>query len=159
MRKLGLMLFPVTFLGWLLALIPARRRLITPPLQATGIFSSNTIYVTVYDPRLQKEQGFFRHIGGASVEIVDWKQQGGVMSWTLRNGTAYFVICCVYDPDSATFKEDEQGPYRSVSQLQVLDGVVAYVAGMPPLGGSEVFRDQIRHLRPGQTRLAEGFLV
>ena len=65
----------------------------------------------------------------------------------------YYVTCCVYDPALYTgkpgiqtpFQEDTRGPFTSVSQLQVADGVVAFVAGIPPSSGDPTGHSEFRY--------------
>jgi hypothetical protein len=131
MRKFGLTLFAIAIFGWLLALTAPPVMAYYPPLTATATFTYNSVSRTVYDPKLQKNQGLITQWGGQDVQVMDLKQHNGVISWIFRNGTAFFVYYSVYDPYLAKFKEDMRGPFASVSQLQVQDGVVAYVAPEP----------------------------
>jgi hypothetical protein len=119
-------------LGWLLAFGVAPGAAYYSPLPATATYTSNTVSRSVYDPKLQKQWDFVTFYGGDNVGVVDLKQQNGVIAWVLQIGNTYQVTCSVYDPGAGTFKEDTQWPFTDVSQLQIVDGVVTFVAGMPP---------------------------
>ncbi|MBM4300957.1 MAG: PKD domain-containing protein [Deltaproteobacteria bacterium] len=119
-------------LGWLLAVGVAPAAAYYSPLPATATFTSNSVSRTVYDPKLKKPWGFISWFGGDNVSVVDLKQHNGVIAWIIKHGTTYQVTCSVYDPGAGTFIEDTQGPFTDISQFQIVDGVVAYVAGMPP---------------------------
>jgi hypothetical protein len=119
-------------LGWLLAFGVGPAAAYYSPLPATATFTSNTVSRTVYDPNLKKTWGFTSWFGGDNVEVVNLQQDNGVIAWIKRMGTTYYVTYSVYDPGAGTFIEDTQGPFTDISQFQIVDGVVAYVAGMPP---------------------------
>jgi hypothetical protein len=100
-----------------------------PPLQATVTsYTSNTVTYSVYNPQVQ--QG---HIANHAYlgTVVNLQQHHGVIGWVVQDGTDYYVEWVTFDPARDTFQHGGQGPYTSVSQLQVMDGVVAFVAGVP----------------------------
>jgi hypothetical protein len=135
MRKFVLTFLAGAIFGWLLALAAPPAMAYYPPLTATATFTYNSVSRTVYDPKLKKNQELTTQWGGQDVQVMDLKQQNGVISWIFRNGATFFVYYSVYDPYLAEFKEDMQGPFTSVSQLQIQDGVLAYIADIPPSGG------------------------
>jgi PKD repeat protein len=118
-------------LGWLLCLGSHVAWGYYPPLQATGSYSTNKITYTVYNP--QKQLGYTGSLGfPPTITVVDMKQHNGVIAWVLRHddGT-YSLQCITFDPWLDTFKRDGWGPFTSVSQLKVTDGVVAHIASLP----------------------------
>jgi hypothetical protein len=132
MKRFWARFVTVTALGCLLAAWALQALAYFPPLHASATFTYNSVFRTVYDNKLHKWQETTTQWGGEDVQVMDLKQHNGVISWIFRNGATFFVYYCVYDPDLAKYKEDMQGGFTSVSQLQVWDGVVAYVAGVPP---------------------------
>ena len=108
----------------------------------------------VHDPNLSQNDIVFTSIYlFGDQEVVSLQQQNGVIAWVHRSGTVYYVTCCVYDPVLGTanpgiytpFQEDTRGPFTSVSQLQVADGVVAFVAGIAPSGGDPTGHFEFRY--------------
>jgi hypothetical protein len=130
MRKPGFRFLWLMVLGGWLVLGATPGAAYYSPLPATASFTSNSVTRTVYDPSLQQDMGITSSFYGPDAGVVDLQQDRGVIAWIHHNGTAYFVTCCVYAPGDATFKEDTQGPFGSVSQLQVKDGVVVYLVGV-----------------------------
>jgi PKD repeat protein len=64
--------------------------------------------------------------------FVELKQHNGVIAWVLHHPLyGYYVSYCVYDPALEKFVETAEGPFTSVSQLNVSDGVVAYIGSLP----------------------------
>jgi hypothetical protein len=129
--------FRVTYLGafifgWLLAFGSHVAWGYYPPLQATGSYSTNKITYTVFNP--QKQLWYTGSLTTTST-VVNMQQHNGVIAWVLlHNNSTYSVGYITFDPGLDTFKRDGWGPFTSVSQLQVMDGVVAYVADIPPSG-------------------------
>jgi len=133
MKKLWSTLFAISTLGCLLTLGAAPASAYYSPLPATATVAGNSVTRSVYDPKLGKPVDNNTNYQG----VVDLKQDHGVIAWVYQIGQDYYVTCCVYDPGAATFKEDTQGPYQKIYQLQVKDGVVAYVATIS--GGGDQF--------------------
>ena len=124
----------VAALGWLLALLVSPAWAYYPPLAATATSTDSTVTRQIYDLKLQKTVIYTSYY--LANEVVDLKQQNGVIAWVTQLPSGYYVTCCVYDPSlkpanpgvQTPFQEDTRGPFSSVTQLQVADGVVAYVA-------------------------------
>jgi hypothetical protein len=117
-------------LGWLLVFGSHAAWGYYPPLQATAGYGTHTVTYSVYNP--EKQQGYVAsHHYPPTITVVNLQQHNGVIAWALQDGTSYSVNCVTFDPALNTFQNDWWGPFTSVSQLQVMDGVVAYVAGMP----------------------------
>ena len=116
--------------GWLLSFGSHVAWGYYPPLQATGSYSSNKITYTVFNP--QKQLWYTGSLVTTST-VVNMQQHNGVIAWVLlHDDSTYSLQCITFDPWLDTFKRDGWGPFTSISQLQVMDGVVAFVAGMPP---------------------------
>jgi hypothetical protein len=128
MKKLWSIFLIMAASGALLALGASTAGAYFPPLQLSATWTSNSVSRAVYHPKRHQEVGATSIYGGADVEVVNLQQQNGVIAWVLRNGASYSVYCSVYDPGPDTIRDDMQGPFSSVSQLTVRDGVVAYVA-------------------------------
>ncbi|MBU4233753.1 MAG: PKD domain-containing protein [Proteobacteria bacterium] len=133
MHKFRATYFGAFILGWLLAFGSHAAWGYYPPLQATGSYSSHEVSYTVYNP--QKQQGYTAyHNYPDTITVVNLQQHNGVIAWVTQDGASYSVSCVTFDPALNTFQNAWWGPFTSVSQLQVKDGVVAFVAGMPPSG-------------------------
>lgn len=116
-------------LGWLLSFGSHAAWGYYPPLQAIGSYSTNKITYTVFNP--QKQLWYTGSLGTTST-VVNMQQDNGVIAWVLlHDDSTYSVGYITFDPGLDTFKRDGWGPFTSVSQLQVMDGVVAYVADVP----------------------------
>jgi hypothetical protein len=138
MKSFWSRLFTAAALGCLVALWTLPASAYYPTLQATATFTYNSVHRWVYDPKLNKLQELTSQWGGQDVQVMDKKEDKGVISWVFRNGAAYFVYYSVYDPQLAKFKEKMDGPFASVSQWQVVDGVVAYVVPSTYYPGHEM---------------------
>ena len=53
------------------------------------------------------------------------------MAWIVQNGSILSVAYCTFDPFLNTFVQGSQGDYKGVGQLEVNDGVIAFMAGLP----------------------------
>lgn len=62
------------------------------------------------------------------VTVSSFTQHNGIMAWIIENGASFSVGSCTYDPYRTRFVQGSQGDYAGVSQLQVQDGMVAFVA-------------------------------
>jgi hypothetical protein len=139
MRKVWSIILTMAALGWLLPLGISPAWSYYPPLLASATFGPHVVTRQVYDSR-------FGNVNFTTVYIVgDQEVEGlveaiGVIAWVYRVNGYYYVTSCVYDPalysgkpgSQTPFQEDTRGPFTSVSHLQVADGVVAFVAGIPP---------------------------
>jgi hypothetical protein len=97
-----------------------------PPLQATATYTSHSLTYKVFNPQTAKEEGStLLYMSGT---IVNLQQHNGVIAWVVQDGTSYSVKMYTFDPALNKFKYASQGPFTSVTQLQVMDGVVAFVA-------------------------------
>jgi hypothetical protein len=145
MRKSWSTFLLFAVLGWLPSPGAAPAWAYYPPLAATASSTARSVTRQVIDPELsQNPISFTSYFFFGDQEVMSLKQQNGVIAWVLRSGSNYYVTCCVYDPVLGTpnpgmftspFQEDTRGPFTSVDQLQAADGVVAYVAGIPPSTG------------------------
>jgi hypothetical protein len=118
-----------------------------PPVAATATYTSSSLTVGAFNPKTQ--MGFSETFYAApGDEFVNLQQKDGVIAWVFHSGANYFVTCCTYDPvlsaSNLTFL-NAQGPFTSVSQLQVVDGVVAYIAGIPPSLGDPTGHSEPRY--------------
>jgi hypothetical protein len=145
MRKSWSTFLLCAVLSWLPSLGAAPAWAYCPPLAATASSTVRSVTRWVSDPGLsQTPISFTSYFLFGDKEVMSLQQQNGVIAWVLRSGADYYVTCCVYDPVLGTpnpgmftspFQEDTRGPFTSVDQLQAADGVVAYVAGIPPSTG------------------------
>jgi hypothetical protein len=100
-----------------------------PPLQATATATASTVTYSVFNP--QTQQGIME--GPAFLgTVTSLQQHNGVIAWSVNIGTDYYVDWTTFDPALNRFQSGWQGPFTSVAQLQVVDGVVAFIAGIPP---------------------------
>lgn len=138
MRRVCSIILTMAALGCLLTVWTSPAWTYYPPLAATATFAAHSVTRQVYDPKLQQNLNFTKSYPRSDQEVVSLQQEIGVIAWVHRSNTNYYVTCCVYDPALNTgnpgsqppFQEDTRGPFTSVSQLQVTDGVVAFVAGI-----------------------------
>jgi hypothetical protein len=143
MRKPRSSFLAMAALIWLLPLWISPAWSYYPPLLASATFGAQSVTRQAYDPKLQRNVLFTTYYLFGDEEVVSLQEQYGVIAWVHRSGANYYVTCCTYDPVLNTaipssqnpFQQDTRGPFTSVDQLQVADGVVAYVAGIPPSGG------------------------
>jgi len=111
-----------------------------PPLLTTASYTAQSVTRQVDDPKLQKNVIYTSYFIFGDQQVMDLQQNNGVVAWLWRSGPNYYVTSCTYDPYlanpnpgiSTPFQEDTQGPFTSVSQFQVADGVVAYIYVVPP---------------------------
>ena len=154
MRRVWSIGLTMAALGWLLHLGIAPAWSYYPPLLASATSGAHSVTRQVYDPNVQQKDITFTSfylIGDQ--EVISLQQQNGVIAWVYRANSNDYVTCCVYDPalypsnpgSLTPFQEDTRGPFTSVTQLLVADGVVAYVAGIPPSSGDPTGHSEFRY--------------
>jgi hypothetical protein len=128
----------MTVLNCLMLLQALTAQAYYPPLPTTASSTTHSVNCQVYDPKLERTVSYTSLYLFGDREVIQLQQHNGVIAWVWRSGPDYYVNCCTYDPALANpnpgidtpFQEAPQGPFTSVDQLQVMDGVVAYVAGV-----------------------------
>ena len=130
MRKPWLPSLTIAAVGGLLLLLASPAWTYYPPVAATATYTPSSLTLQVYNPKTQTGFSETYNLGPGN-EFVNLQQQNGVIAWVLQSGPDYYVTCCTYDPvlNASDVTVNQQGPFTSVSQLQVADGVVVYVAG------------------------------
>jgi hypothetical protein len=138
MRKSRSAFLTIAVLGWLLIPGASPAWSYYPPVASTADSSPSMVTVEVPRPVRIGHQIYaiipflVLYPAGSGNAFVDLKQQNGVIAWVLHSGADYYVTCCTYDPalHPTGLTLNQQGPFTSVTQLQVVDGVVAYVVGI-----------------------------
>ncbi len=116
-------------LAWLLAFGASPAGAYYPPLQATGNGGGSGVSFSVTLPSGGKVSGSVGYPPG--VTVSNFTQQNGVMAWIVQSGSTLSVAYCTFDPFLNTFVQGSQGYYQGVGQLEVNDGVIAFMAGLP----------------------------
>jgi len=95
-----------------------------PVLKATATYTNHSVSYSVYNPAVNQTVGSTLTYLGT---ITNLKQNNGVIAWVVQNGTFdYSVNMITFDPALNKFQHASQGPFSLISQLQVMDGIVAY---------------------------------
>lgn len=129
MKKSGSVWLAAVVLGGLLILRASPVAAYYPPLPATGSGGGGTVSFSVAFPWGGGVTASGQYPPG--VTVSGFTQQNGVMAWIVQDGSSYAVDSCTFDPFLNAFVQGSQGYYSGVSQLQVSDGVVAFLAGLP----------------------------
>jgi hypothetical protein len=130
MKKSGSVGLAALALGCLLILGAAPAAAYYPPLLATGSGGGSEVSFSVAYPWGGGVSTSASYPPG--VTVSNFTQHHGVMAWIVQDGANFSVGSCTFDPFLNTFVQGSQGYYSGVSQLQVNDGVVAFLAGLPP---------------------------
>jgi hypothetical protein len=125
MKKSWSICVATSALAWLLAFGASPADAYYPPLQPTYTYSSTGwgFQVTLPDGSVISGGG-----GIVSGTLSNFQINNGIMAWIHQDGSNYYVNYTTYDPFLGITPVGSQGPFTSVTQLQVMDGVVAFVA-------------------------------
>jgi hypothetical protein len=114
----------VLVLGWLLSFGTQVAWGYYPYCTVTVTYDSHSVSYSVYNPQTQQHyQESFSTLG----TVVNLQQHHNVVTWAVQETDGYHVGMTTFDPGVNSFQNEWQGPFTSVTQLQVVDGVVAYV--------------------------------